>query len=144
MNTSTSPNSLQWAFEKLAQAQGVAVDPLRLQSSLQHLPAAAEPLAQLQVVCNRMGLGDPSVLERPDRAQLPLIAHHDRLGWCVLVDQDALGRWTAATASETLNLPEAEWLRRSAIVPLAVNPQAQTLQGQAQIKESFDRQVSRT
>jgi ATP-binding cassette subfamily C protein LapB len=143
MNTTTSTNTLHWAFEKLAQAQGVAVDPLRLQSSLQQLPQA-EPFAQLQVVCNRMGLGDPSVLERPDRAQLPLIAHHPRLGWCVLVDQDPLGRWTAATAGETLNLPEAEWLRRTAIVPMAINPESRTLQGEHQGKENFDVQVGRT
>lgn len=144
MQAPSSSGTLQWAFEKLAQAQGVAVDALRLQSSLQHLPPGSEPMAQLQVVCHRMNLSDPVVLERPDRAQLPLIAHHSQLGWCVLVDVDPQGRWVAMSSEQTLSLPESQWLRCTAIVPLAVSPQTKALQGLSLEKQNFKSQVAQT
>lgn len=120
MQPSHNLSHLQWAFEKLAQVQGVALDGLRLQSCLQHLPESDSPLHALGALCQRMTLGDPVILEAPDRAQLPLLAHHDVMGWCVIIDQDPMGRWLALGAQGTVPLPVDSLRQRTAIVPLAV------------------------
>ncbi len=120
MQPSHNLSHLQWAFEKLAQVQGVALDGLRLQSCLQHLPESDSPLHVLGALCQRMALGDPVILEAPDRAQLPLLAHHEVLGWCVIIDQDPMGRWLALGTKGTVPLPPDSLRQRTAIVPLAV------------------------
>lgn len=135
---------LQWALEKLAHAQGSAPDSLKLQASLQHLPEVDEPMAKLSVVCQRMGWGEPLTLEAPDRSQLPLLAHHAQQGWCVLVDQDPLGRWVALSSRGSVALPTEHWLRCTALVPMQVG------QGPLQVKldavhtERFETQVAQT
>lgn len=122
MTSQTLNAPLQWAFEKLAQVQGVALDGLRLQGCLQQLPVVQDPMVSLGLLCQGLSLGEPVILTQPDRAQLPLLAHHEVLGWCVLIDQDPLGRWLALGPRGTVPLNDGDLAHRTAIVPLAVSP----------------------
>ena len=136
--------SLSWSLDKLAHAHGVVLDALRLRSSLEHLPEAEDPVTHLNLVCHRMGLGEPVLLEQPDRAQLPLIACHAQLGWCVLVDQDALGRWKALTMQGAVSLPTQEWMRLCAIIPMVMADGIPTLRAAASSDVGFQQQVNQT
>ncbi|WP_312262213.1 ATP-binding cassette domain-containing protein [Limnohabitans sp.] len=135
---------LQWALEKLAHAQGTAPDSLKLQASLQLLPALDEPMAVLAVVSQRMGWGEPLVLESPDRSQLPLIAHHPQQGWCVLVDQDRLSRWVALSEQGTLALSSEHWQRCTALVPMQAGQGPLHSRQDPVHTERFETQVSQT
>jgi len=137
-------DQLQWALEKLAHAQGTAPDSLKLQASLQHLPELDEPMARLSVVCQRMGWGEPVTLEIPDRSQLPLLAHHAKQGWCVLVDQDPLGRWVALSVQGTVALPTEHWLRCTALVPMQVGQGPLQARSSPEHTERFETQVAQT
>jgi ATP-binding cassette subfamily C protein LapB len=135
---------LQWALDKLAHAQGRALDSLKLQASLQHLPEGQDPMAVLSVVGQRMGWGEPLVLESPDRSQLPLLAHHAEQGWCVLIEQDPLGRWVALSAQGTTALPTEQWLRCTALVPMQVGQGPLQMGMDAEQTEQFETQVTQT
>jgi ATP-binding cassette subfamily C protein LapB len=144
MHTSHSSTHLQWAFEKLAQIQGVALDGLRLQGCLQHLPESADPLHLLGVLCQRMALGEPIILAAPDRAQLPLLAHHEVLGWCVIIDQDPMGRWLALGTKGTVPLDEANLMGRSAIIPFAISDSLISVKAETSGKEVFQDHIHTT
>jgi ATP-binding cassette subfamily C protein LapB len=143
----TTPNllaSLHWALDKLAHAQGTAPDSLKLQASLQHLPELTDPMLVLSVVCQRMGWGEPLTLESPDRSQLPLLAHHAQQGWCVLVDQDTLGRWVGLSNQGSLALPTEHWLRCTVLVPMQVGQGPLHSKTETAQNERFETQVSQT
>ena len=135
---------LQWALEKFAHSQGSALDSLKLQASLQHLPELDEAMSVLSVICQRMGWGEPLTLESPDRSQLPLLAHHVKQGWCVLVDQDPLGRWVALSAQGTFALPTDQWHRCTALVPMQVGQGHLQAKTDAFTNERFETQVAHT
>lgn len=85
--------SLETALTKLARLQGIALDPLKLKACLQEAEQGAGAGALLAAVCVGLGLSMPVLLGGPDRARLPLLARHAELGWCVIEDQHADGRW---------------------------------------------------
>ncbi len=143
-SSSSQLPQLHWALEKLAHAQGTAPDGLKLQASLQHLPEANDPLQLLPVVGQRMGWGEPMVLDAPDRSQLPLLAHHPVLGWCVLADQDPLGRWVALTPKGSVALPGDQWARRAVLVPMQVGQGPLQTRSEAAPEERFEIQVAQT
>jgi ATP-binding cassette subfamily C protein LapB len=144
MSTSPSLSDLQWAFEKMAQVQGLALDGLRLQSCLQYLPVSEDPLHVLGVLCQRMAMGEPVILAKPDRAQLPLLACHTAWGWCVIIDQDPLGRWLALGPRGTVALDAADLQERTAIVPFAVADTLLTVAAEGTGKEVFQQHIGAT
>lgn len=144
MRSTHSAAHLQWAFDKIAHVQGVALDGLRLQSSLQHLPEAADPLDVLGVLCQRMMLAEPVILAVPDRVQLPLLANHPVIGWCIIIDQDPLGRWLALSPTGTVPVDEASLRARTAIIPLAVSHSVLTAPGSTSRIENFQEHVYTT
>lgn len=112
---------LHWAIEKTAQMQSVALDPLRLQASLQALSEATAQAAGRQAlisICTSMGLVAPTLLDAPDPVLLPLLACVPDIGWGVLVDRDPNGLWVLRT-DEAEHLLEEEQLRgRTAVWPV--------------------------
>lgn len=135
---------LEWAIEKLAHAQGVALDALKLRANLQHLPVSQAPLDVLSVVGSRMGWGESLGLEHPDRSQLPLLAHHAEQGWCVVVDRDAMGRWVVLTPQGSMALPTEQLHRCCALVPLVTHSSPLKASGEMAPVERFETQVSQT
>ena len=114
---------MAWAVQRLGQLQGGQIDPLQLKAGLDLLSSSASPMQALATLCRFLAKDAPKRLRNPDRAHLPMLAHHPELGWGVLVDQTPEGRWL-------LQLPQgpspvsAESLYRACAV-LSLGPKVQ-------------------
>ena len=93
MNPADGNKQFSWVLQRLAQLQGVSIDPLRLQTAVSEAPETVNPIDLLPRVCKALEFCAPKILKRPDRVHLPLIAHSEAHGWGVVVDCNADGQW---------------------------------------------------
>ena len=109
---------LAWAMTRMAQLQGVSLDPLRLTSSVGALKPDNPPMVQLARLCYGIDAAAPKVLPVPDRAHLPLLCHTAQTGWGVVLDRDSNDLWLVVTSEGQFHLPDTTLTGVSAIVQL--------------------------
>lgn len=140
----SSSTQLSWALQRLAQLQGTGLDPLHLAAALRPVEEA-DGIEALDAVCAGLGIDKPFVLARPDRVQLPLIAHTEAEGWGVVVDRDALGLWRWLGPGGETALTDDALAGRTAIVALAIPvPSGAPGRGPSQALVGFGRHVRST
>ncbi|OOS07929.1 ATP-binding cassette, subfamily C, LapB [Moraxella cuniculi DSM 21768] len=81
-NQGSNPQELAYAVSILLKEQGYPVDKNRLQSSLETVLTAPTPDAAVFNMLKALGIdGGIEILQAPDAAFMPLIAHHKSLGF---------------------------------------------------------------
>lgn len=81
-NQGSNPQELAYAVSILLKEQGYPVDKNRLQSSLETVLTAPTPDAAVFNILKALGIdGGIEILQAPDAAFMPLIAHHKSLGF---------------------------------------------------------------
>ncbi len=110
-------DGLQWALERLAGAQSVAIDPLRLRAGVVSAAlTGTDPYAVLASVCRLIDWHEPVRLAQVDAAHLPLLCHLPAEGWCVVVDVEPRGEFTVSTPRGARMLPAADLSDRCVVV----------------------------
>lgn len=124
---------LNWAINRLAQLNGVTVDPLRLSSCIEQLDINLPAVAQLQAVCQHMEFGVPHVFARPDQAHLPVLCHTVQTGWGVVSDRDANDFWVVLNPEGEDHLSDKTLAGNAMMVPLQAVPDVADLASAAGI-----------
>jgi ATP-binding cassette subfamily C protein LapB len=87
-------HDLQQALARLALMQGTRLDPLELTAVIEQAEErASQPLALATRVLRGLRLAAPRRLRRIDPSVMPLLAHSDGLGWCLIRGRTASGQW---------------------------------------------------
>jgi ATP-binding cassette subfamily C protein LapB len=136
---------LQWALMRLSQMQGGQLDPMRLQTALAQLRPAQAPAQTLGTLCRHLDKGKPRRLSQPDRALLPLLAHHPELGWAVVADRSPDGQWLLHTPQGPQQVAHDSLHKACSVLQLG--PQVQLalgLLGQPDGQPTFFAQVRET
>lgn len=87
-------SSLAWAVTTAARRHGVVIDSVRLNAAIASAMgknAAAE--MDINGLCAALSLPKAQHLDKPERAQLPMLGVVGERGWGVIVDQRPDGRW---------------------------------------------------
>ena len=93
----TEQQHLLWSIQRLSQMQGGQVDLMQLTACVAQLSVQMQVAQQLTMLCRLLDKPKPQHLKKPDKAHLPLLAHHAQLGWGVVVDQTPDGQWLLQT-----------------------------------------------
>lgn len=107
--------SLSWALQRLASLQGVALDPLRLQSFRGLRDASDAPFDELTAACLHIGLQAPVRLQAPDPAHLPLLCLTSAGGWGVVVKTED-DQWAVLCESGSVEVNTSALIQRCAVV----------------------------
>ena len=122
MNTpapeTTSLQQFAWAIQRLAQMQGSSIDLLSLNANASALDQPIAPIQTLVLMCQRMGLEKPKLVQQPDRVHLPMLCHTLELGWGVVVDRNPLGMWVMMTSLGPQAVEEVDLKNSVAILRL--------------------------
>jgi len=124
MNNNSVEHSLAWAFERLAQLQGVSINVMRLRSAVQR-HARRGALSGAAAVCASLDLSAPVVMSHPDRVKLPLLCKTKSDGWGVVVDRDPQQRWVVEFVDGTRPVEESA-LSQTALVAMRQRGAAQS------------------
>jgi ATP-binding cassette subfamily C protein LapB len=108
--------SLKQALNKLAQLQGVSIDPLKLDVCMDTLQTECANMTDLVEVCSQLDFSAPALLDKPDRVYLPLMVIHPDYGWGVVFDQDAHGLWVLVCSDGLHHLDTNDLIGTTAIV----------------------------
>jgi ATP-binding cassette subfamily C protein LapB len=87
-------SSLAWAVTTAARRHGVVIDSVRLNAAIASAMgknAAAD--MDINALCGALSLPKAQHLDKPERAQLPMLGVVGERGWGVIVDQRPDGRW---------------------------------------------------
>lgn len=109
---------LGWAIQRLSQMQGGPLDAMQLQAAIGLLATDLPARQVLRALCQHLNKPSPQFLKAPDRALLPLLVHHEAIGWGVLVDQSPDGSWVIQTSQGSTRLPGSDSTATWAWVPL--------------------------
>lgn len=139
----TSAEQLTWAVQRIAQMQGIGLDPLRTAASLANLNPNSPALQQLAQACQRLGIDEPALLNNPDRVHLPMICHTATTGWGVVTDRNPQGEWIVLNNQGEHLLSDSELQGHVALLKLAGGP-AEQLSQYAAVLPSFSAQVKET
>jgi ATP-binding cassette subfamily C protein LapB len=139
----TSAEQLTWAVQRIAQMQGIGLDPLRTAASLVNLNPNLPALQQLAQACQRLGIDEPALLNLPDRVHLPMICHTATTGWGVVTDRNPQGEWIVLNTQGEHLLGDTELQSRVALLKLDGGP-AEQLSQYAAALPSFSAQVKET
>ncbi len=101
------PHHLSWAVNALAQIQGLAIEPVRLQSAMQGV-AELTGLEQAHALCRALDFVAIRELSQPDPALLPAIAILNYGEFGLVIDKQPNGLWLVQQATGQLLLPDAE------------------------------------
>ncbi len=101
------PHHLSWAVNALAQIQGLAIEPARLQSAMQGV-AELTGLEQAHALCRALDFVAIRELSQPDPALLPAIAILNYGEFGLVIDKQPNGLWLVQQATGQLLLPDAE------------------------------------
>jgi ATP-binding cassette subfamily C protein LapB len=118
MSEMTPVQQFAWALQRLANMQGGSIDMLSLNASASVLAQSIPPIQMLPLMCQRMGLEAPKLVKHPDQVHLPMLAHTREVGWCLVVDRNALGQWVILTAKGGKPVDEAALKNSVAILRL--------------------------
>ena len=102
-----SHHHLSWAVNALAQIQGLAIEPVRLQSAMQGV-AELTGLEQAHALCRALDFVAIRELSQPDPALLPAIAILNYGEFGLVIDKQPNGLWLVQQATGQLLLPDAE------------------------------------
>ncbi|MDO5651790.1 MAG: type I secretion system permease/ATPase [Moraxella sp.] len=94
LTPSSNPRELAGAVSIILKEQGFPVDKNRLQSALGGVVAINDPYSKLAMMLQILGVQDaPIVMDAPDAAYMPLIAHHKEHGYGRIVQQLNAGQF---------------------------------------------------
>ncbi|CAN7432547.1 ATP-binding cassette domain-containing protein [Acidovorax sp. LjRoot194] len=116
MNNNPIEHSLAWAFERLAQLQGVSINVMRLRAAVERHGRPGS-MSGVTAVCASLDWSAPVMMNHPDRVMLPLLCKTKSEGWGVVVDRDPQQRWVVEFADGTRPVDEAA-LTHSAMVAM--------------------------
>ena len=139
----TATEELTWVMQRIAQMQGIALDPLRTAASLVNLNPSMPAMEQLAQACQRLGIDGPAPLRNPDRVHLPMICHTATTGWGVVTDRNPQGEWIVLNTQGEHLLSDSELQGRVALLKLAGGPVDQLSTHGAGLP-SFGEQVKKT
>ena len=139
----TTAEQLSWAVHRIAQMQGISLDPLRTAASLANLNPNLPVLQQLAQACQGLGIDEPALLNHPYRVLLPMICHTATTGWGVVTDHNPHGEWVVLNAQGEHLLSDSELQGHVALLKLAGGP-AEQLSQYAAVLPSFSEQVKET
>jgi ATP-binding cassette, subfamily C, bacterial LapB len=130
-----SSASLAWALQRLAQLQGVALDPLKLEAALRHRKQDRIQVSDLRQICDTLSYAAPLELPSPDGAQLPLLCCLEDGTWGVLTSHTPQGKWVIAYAGGMRELDASELA--SPLLRLTPLPSGGTETFRQTLKRSF-------
>lgn len=100
-------HQLEWAFNVLARQQGEPLERLRLKAAVASVSDAGSHHA-IDTLCHLLSLRVPIKLQVPDRAQLPLLARSNQLGWVIVADREPNGTWQVLTPLGSVGVTEED------------------------------------
>jgi len=89
-------NSLTACIFKLAQLKQQPLDRYALLQAVDELRKSKRRLHSAQIVsqiCSKLGLPPGKLVRYPDPANMPLLAHHPKVGWLLIRGQNARQEW---------------------------------------------------
>lgn len=89
-------NSLTACIFKLAQLKQQPLDRYALLQAVDELRKSKRRLHSAQIVsqiCSKLGLPPGKLVRSPDPANMPLLAHHPKVGWLLIRGQNARQEW---------------------------------------------------
>lgn len=85
---------LAYALAVTLKEQGFAVDKNRLQSAVDSVSAISDSYSKMVMMLQVLGVADaPELMDEPDAAFAPMIAHHSRYGYGRIVQQLSANQW---------------------------------------------------
>ena len=139
-----------WAINRLAQLNGVTIDPLRLNACVNELDVNLPPMQQLDALCKRMDFGVPHIFNKLDQVHLPALCYTLQTGWAVVVDRDANDLWIVINPEGEHPIPDKTLVGHAVMVPLKALPEvagmtsASGMKGREKTSPGFSSHVRQT
>jgi ATP-binding cassette, subfamily C, bacterial LapB len=99
---------LGWILKRLGFMAGRALDRLQLHQALMDMDGQAAWTVQLSRACLQLDWPQPESLAQLDEARLPLVLHHPKHRWMVVVGRAPDGLWLAETPTGKRSLSQED------------------------------------
>ncbi|HCA5061093.1 TPA: type I secretion system permease/ATPase [Acinetobacter baumannii] len=101
MGNNAASFELGQAISYIFRHYGVAVDATRLNDGLSHCSTQADQIQDVVKVLQAFTLPEPEILSEPDPAFFPLLAYQHGVGWGVITERQADGRYVFKRSTQS-------------------------------------------